>query len=302
MPARRIRAWYFPWVPLGIAAAVTAGIVALVLFYPSTPQAQAAPATPQAVAAFQTTEKILLNVNLAQDPKAAVNGSLTVELLGPEKQVLDRSTKDVQATGGVQGIPFEFPVPKVGVDRLSVRCKFGEKSVEVPLPQILLVKAHETAVSSGQEFFAGSSATLRARVRGVKSSVETVPLPGSSVTVRLVSKEGKAEELFSGKAGDDGTALASFRVPALPAGTYTLEVATRSTLGEETLKKEVRVKTSPKVLLVTDKPLYQPGQVIHLRAMALNSFDLKPLADRALTFEVEDLRVRHRRGGLRSRR
>ena len=30
--------------------------------------------------------------------------------------------------------------------------------------------------------------------------------------------------------------------------------------------------------LVTDKPLYQPGQLMHLRALALQSFDLKPVA------------------------
>ena len=42
------------------------------------------------------------------------------------------------------------------------------------------------------------------------------------------------------------------------------------------------------MLLVTDKPLYQPGQLMHLRALALQSFDLKPVAGADLTFEVED--------------
>ena len=28
------------------------------------------------------------------------------------------------------------------------------------------------------------------------------------------------------------------------------------------------------MLLVTDKPLYQPGQLMHLRALALRPFDL----------------------------
>ena len=42
------------------------------------------------------------------------------------------------------------------------------------------------------------------------------------------------------------------------------------------------------MLLVSDKPLYQPGQLMHLRALALRSFDLKPAAGADLTFEVED--------------
>ena len=41
-------------------------------------------------------------------------------------------------------------------------------------------------------------------------------------------------------------------------------------------------------MLVTDKPLYQPGQLIHLRALALQTHDLTPVAKQPLTFEVED--------------
>src|SRR5262249_26373678 len=68
----------------------------------------------------------------------------------------------------------------------------------------------------------------------------------------------------------------------------TLEIGTRSALGEEKLQRQVQVKSDAKILLVTDKPLYQPGQVIHIRALALRSFDLKPVADSPLLFEVED--------------
>jgi uncharacterized protein YfaS (alpha-2-macroglobulin family) len=285
---RRSRAWYYPWIPLALGAGIATGLVALVLFWPATPQAQGAPATPQAVAAFQTTEKLLFNVSLLQDAKSPRAGTLRVELVDADDKVVDRASREVEAAPGVSGHRFEFPAPKMGLDKLFVRCVFEDRRIEVPVKEVLLVKAHETAVSTGKEFFAGSSASLRATVRGVKSSLETIPLPGSTIQVRLLAKDGQAEELFSGKAGEDGSAAASFKVPKLPAGNYTLEVVTRSSLGEETLKHEVKLKTSPKVLLVTDKPLYQPGQVIHLRALALSSFDLTPVAGKDLTFEVED--------------
>src|SRR5262249_18069838 len=77
-------------------------------------------------------------------------------------------------------------------------------------------------------------------------------------------------------------------IPAIPAGQYKMEVATKSGLGEEKLERDVKVKADPKILLVTDKPLYQPGQVIHLRALSLQSFDLTPVSDADITFEVED--------------
>ncbi len=50
----------------------------------------------------------------------------------------------------------------------------------------------------------------------------------------------------------------------------------------------MKIKSSPRVLLVTDKPLYQPGQLMHIRALALQAFTLHPVAGSDLTFEVED--------------
>src|SRR5262249_20073142 len=99
---------------------------------------------------------------------------------------------------------------------------------------------------------------------------------------------GKSYELYKGKAGADGGVEARFQMPTLPDGQYKMEVVTRSSLGEEKLERDVRVKSEAKVLLVTDKPLYQPGQLIHIRALALRPFDLAAVAGSDLTFEVED--------------
>ena len=150
-------------------------------------------------------------------------------------------------------------------------------------------KPHETALAGGLEFFAGAPAALRCEVHGVKSYAETVPLPAASVKVQLVADTGKGVTLYEGKTGADGVADVAFPGDLdLPAGKYKMQVVTRSDLGEEKLEREVQIKTAPKVLLVTDKPLYQPGQLMHLRALALQSFDLKPVAAAELTFEVED--------------
>jgi uncharacterized protein YfaS (alpha-2-macroglobulin family) len=43
-----------------------------------------------------------------------------------------------------------------------------------------------------------------------------------------------------------------------------------------------------RVLLTTDKPIYQPGQTIHLRALALENLSKKPLSGQAVVFEIED--------------
>src|SRR5438270_122280 len=49
-------------------------------------------------------------------------------------------------------------------------------------------------------------------------------------------------------------------------------------------------RAASQILLTTDKPLYQPGQVIHLRALALDQGTRRAVGDKPVTFEVEDAR------------
>jgi hypothetical protein len=284
---RRIH-WYFVWLPLVLAAGILPVLVALVLLGPTPPEAHAAGLTAKDTAGFQTTDKLIVTVNLPAREKK-LTGALRVELVGPEDTILAEASREVTAKDDASSQRFEFPSPKIPAHKINLRCRFADEApVEVPLSQVLLVKAHETTLASGQEFYAGSTATLRCEVHGVKSLTETVPLAGSTVEVKLRDKDGKATPVYSGKVGADGVAAVEFKVPALPSGQYKMEVATKSDLGEEKLEREVKVKSAPKVLLVTDKPLYQPGQIMHIRALALQSFDLKPVEKSELVFEVED--------------
>src|ERR1700726_3170634 len=44
------------------------------------------------------------------------------------------------------------------------------------------------------------------------------------------------------------------------------------------------------ILLTTEKPIYQPSQTIHVRALALDRSNHEAASNRKLTFEVEDSR------------
>jgi hypothetical protein len=277
------------WGSLALGVAALAGLIGVFLLGPATPPAQGAPPTPEVTAGFQTTERLALTVTLPAVEKGNIRGTLVVELLDPDGKILDDARKDVELTDEATSQRFEFPAPKAAADKVTVRCRLDKQEHQVALKKILLVKAHETSLTAGKEFFAGSAAGLRCEVHGVKSLARTVPLPGASVTVHLKGKDGKTFPVYEGKAGKDGVANIQFAVPEkLPAGSYKLEVATKSTLGEEKLEQDVNIKSSPRVLLVTDKPLYQPGQLMHIRALALQAFTLHPVAGSDLTFEVED--------------
>jgi hypothetical protein len=247
-----------------------------------------APAPFGSAAAFLTKDKLLVAVMLTNPESRRLQGRLRLEILGSDGQTLVDEQQPVRPKDGTGSYRFELRAPQLPIAQLHLRCRFQEQQFTVPLSRVVLVKGHETALSTGQEFVAGGPAVVRCKVHGVKSLAKTVPLPGALVDVRLRDRGGHVFPLHSGKTGADGQALVEFRVPNVAAGQYTLVVATRSALGEEQLERNVQIKTGAKILLVTDKPLYQPGQVMHLRALVLRPMDLKPVAGSELTFEVED--------------
>ncbi len=96
---------------------------------------------------------------------------------------------------------------------MTVRCRLNKQEHKVELKKVLLVKPHETSLSAGKEFFAGSEAALRCEVHGVKSIAQTVPLAGASVTIQLKGQDGKTFPVYEGKAGADGVANVQLQVP-----------------------------------------------------------------------------------------
>ena len=110
------------------------------------------------------------------------------------------------------------------------------------------------------------------------------------VTVSLVGPKAAARALFAGRTNRLGTVDAAFVAPRLKPGAYVLRVDVASDEGEDTITQPLTLAESAQILLASDKPLYQPGQTVHLRALALDSATRQPLAGAPVTFEVEDAR------------
>ena len=93
------------------------------------------------------------------------------------------------------------------------------------------------------------------------------------------------------KVTTDLAGQAAFEVEAPTTGTMADIQATASVDGVRVALERMITVTpegAPRVFLSTDKPLYRPGQTIHLRALALAARDLKPLADTPVVLEVLD--------------
>ncbi len=115
------------------------------------------------------------------------------------------------------------------------------------------------------------------------------PVADSPVTVDLVAPGGERVRIFSGRTDSRGLAEVSFTVPAeVAAPEQVLTVRASSTRGTITYEEPVYVGRAYNVLVSTDKPVYQPGQTIHIRGLALDTLALQAANRRSMVFTVED--------------
>jgi uncharacterized protein YfaS (alpha-2-macroglobulin family) len=151
------------------------------------------------------------------------------------------------------------------------------------LPQHL--SQHETIVLGQNRFTPGTQAALRVVVR---DSRDANPLSDAAIRLSLQSPNGSVVPIFTGTTDAYGTADVSFHVPDEAEGNQTLVVETTSALGSDHLEQPVKLERDYRLLLTTDKPLYQPGQVIHLRVLALSTFDRKPAIAQKVEVTIAD--------------
>lgn len=141
----------------------------------------------------------------------------------------------------------------------------------------------------GQESLqAGTQAQLRV---GVFHRHSGQPVAGAPVTIELLdSRNGSSLRLASFQTGDDGSQVAELNLPDWEEGNYQLRLIAAPHGTQEQVQRAIRLRRDWKLMLTTDKPVYQPGQTIHIRALALRQPDLLPIDGQPVQFEVLDPR------------
>ncbi|MGQ9697043.1 MAG: alpha-2-macroglobulin family protein [Armatimonadota bacterium] len=153
----------------------------------------------------------------------------------------------------------------------------------------------ETRVLGQTSWLADSRASLRIattdHLTGApvqRAAVRISLLPGKDSRGNVMQVSGVPRLLFVGTTNAEGTADVSFRVPPLPEGQYRLRVQVSGAGEYDLVEQNITIKREAQILLTTDKPLYQPGQVIHIRALALNAGSLCAMAGQPILIQVED--------------
>jgi uncharacterized protein YfaS (alpha-2-macroglobulin family) len=135
------------------------------------------------------------------------------------------------------------------------------------------------------ELLADSPASVRIVVTDHERGT---PVRGALVSIRIEGEGAPDEPLFVGRTDRRGTARVELRVPDLEPGEYQLVVHADYNGAREKVSQDITIKRAFQILLTTDKPIYQPSQTMHLRAMALRLPGMAAAAGREVTLEVSD--------------
>ncbi len=136
------------------------------------------------------------------------------------------------------------------------------------------------------QLLAGADAGLRIRLSDRRTQA---PLAGVPVEITL-GQPGTDRFVSLAQFTTDaiGTGRVMFRIPDWDDGSYPLRVVAATDRVPEEIRQTIRLRRSSKLMLTTDKPVYQPGQTIRIRGLILRKPDLKPLADAEAVFTVRD--------------
>ncbi len=146
----------------------------------------------------------------------------------------------------------------------------------------MLIEKRDLLVLVPQKMFQGQATAVRAFLTDPRDGR---PIPDTKVTVTVAAGEG-AERQVSADTDEYGVAV--FELTEDEVGSMSLRAEVLGDVENQVVETAVQVVRESKLLLTSDKPMYQPGQVMHLRALALDRFSQLPRSDQPVLFEVFD--------------
>ncbi len=113
-----------------------------------------------------------------------------------------------------------------------------------------------------------------------------------SAELSIVDAAGKETALVPEKKKwrwSSGSREATVKLPIdLPDGDYQLRARVKTPVGAETVDVALPLYAPARIHVLTDRPLYEPGNLVKFRAVVLRAHDLAPLDGRPGTFVVTD--------------
>jgi hypothetical protein len=172
---------------------------------------------------------------------------------------------------------------KIAVTLIIIGAVVGLGMLAYNADDLYLSKRDNVVVSMPQRVISGEETQMMVAA----TDSEGNPLENEEVTIYLETTD-QTQKLYQGKTDSDGMVEPSFSVPDYE-GYANLVVE----MGDEKVYQNITVIDadssgfSTKILITTDKPIYQPDQIIHIRTLTFEGADLKA-SESSIEIEITD--------------
>ncbi|OQY27597.1 MAG: hypothetical protein B6244_10060 [Candidatus Cloacimonetes bacterium 4572_55] len=234
--------------------------------------------------------RLYVKLPVNQEGNHPISGSLRVRILDEKDEAVTVKTGARTVPVGTSWLEIDpesdIPIDELIYHRLSYEFQWdkGRHKGIISLSRILAQL--EIRAVGQSEFYAGGPASIRLILSDHSSKQ---PVSEAQTTIALLQEDKVVAQLFSGETNENGTIDASFDLPSdLEPRDYRLEIKAVSEQGQDRLVQPIRIKRGFQIMLTTDKPLYQPGQLIHIRSLTLQKPTLQSADKEPILIEVED--------------
>lgn len=240
------------------------------------------------------------SIDLSADVPKSLPAMLTVKLLAPDDKLLAEASVSVHLSStpqrgevpltwipvnGLQDASSSRLLYEVRLEGISVPALSGILSPYALIPDLFELRfLGLDAVGMGRAYFA--------RVWATRPDSDK-PVPGVSLTASFGDEDDDTPKGMKAqvRTNSRGEALLTFHLPEIPGATddEQVDLEIRGTRGNfrNSVTATLRYWRRAAVLLSTDKPLYQPDQTLHMRALVLDD-QRRAWAKRPLRFVVHD--------------
>ncbi len=160
--------------------------------------------------------------------------------------------------GGMKKGPELIREKKVTLVVLAIALILSAGILAYNMDSIYAVNNSNIKAVMPSDYSGGEEVKFPALVTDLKGE----PKKNEQVSVYLKRDGGGKDLLYKGQTSEQGINNVKFK---LPEGEYEGTLIMRSS--GETIKKDISVRGEKKLFVSTDKPIYQPGQTVHIRSL-----------------------------------
>ncbi len=245
-------------------------------------------------AAGEATPEKLSLVDIRDDgitveiqPPTSKSGLIEAELYDIEDRLIAKVMK--RHEGGPTKINFSAIIKDKDAAGYYLKYRYDTNESFQKRSLVFLSEVLQTTVLGQREYMSRSEAVIRVMVKDRSSGN---PIPNAQVTTTLYINLGNIKDFpcrqETGQTDAEGELLVTLNIPKQDGKDAKLKVEVKSGKSTDVVEESIQIVSATRTMLTTDKPLYQPGQIIHIRSLSLQRPQMTALANTAVIFEVED--------------